>query len=103
VSLTGFVRGLIGSGTGVFAYLISRDENKSKVELELARQQASTALISQLPDGAVFRESTANGWREIWMPPSQTSQLIVLPSDAARPCTHLDMPDALPSTAVCNG
>jgi hypothetical protein len=85
MSLTGFLKMLTGkpSLTGLFAYLASRDANKSRVVLEKARQEASTALISRLPNGAVFRESTTDGWREILMPPTQDPPVIVLPADTA--------------------
>jgi hypothetical protein len=85
MSLTGFLKLLTGkpSLTGLFAYLASRDANKSRVELEKARQEASTALISRLPNGAVFRESTMDGWREILMPSAQDPPVIVLPADTA--------------------
>jgi hypothetical protein len=67
---------------GLFAYLTSRNQNKSRIELEKARQAAATDLIDHLPDGAVFRESTADGWREIWMPPMQAPPLFFLPADS---------------------
>jgi len=93
MSLTGLARALLGSGTGLFAYLAGRNENRNKVELEKARQEASAALISQLPDGAVFRESTPNGWREILMPPCQEARLIILPADAGQPACRPNSPD----------
>jgi hypothetical protein len=85
MSLTGFLKLLTGkpSLTGLFAYLTSRDANKSRVELEKARQETSTALISRLPNGAVFRESTAEGWREILMPPAQDQPIVFLPAEIA--------------------
>jgi hypothetical protein len=85
MSLTGFLKLLTGkpSLTGLFAYLASRDTNKSRVELEKARQEASTALISRLPNGAVFRESTTDGWREILMPPVQDPPVIALLASSA--------------------
>ncbi len=70
---------------GLFAYLTSRDQNKSRIELEKARQAAATDLIDHLPDGAVFRESTADGWREIWMPPLHAPTLFVIPADSSEP------------------
>lgn len=68
---------------GFFAYLISRNQNKSRIELEKARQEAAADLIDHLPDGAVYRESTADGWREIWMPPLHALRLSVIPADSS--------------------
>jgi hypothetical protein len=86
MSLTGFLKLLTGKpvGAGLFAYLASRDANQNRVKLEKARQEASSALISQLPNGAVFRESTADGWREIWMPTSQDPP-VILPTASMEP------------------
>ena len=44
MSLTGFLKLLKPGGTGLFAYLASRDANQNRVRLEKARQEASTAL-----------------------------------------------------------
>ena len=83
MSLMWFLKRLGGpTGAGLFAYLTSRNQNKSRIELEKARQVAATDLIDHLPDGAVFRESTADGWREIWMPPLQAPPLFALPADS---------------------
>jgi hypothetical protein len=69
---------------GFFAYLTSRDQNKSRIELEKARQAAAADLIDHLPDGAVFRESTTDGWREIWMPPLRALPLFVISRDSSK-------------------
>lgn len=74
---------------GMFGYLAGRNWNKT--EIELAREQAraqveleqtrgatTQQIIDHLPAGAVFREGTASGWREIQMPPVANSALFVL-------------------------
>jgi hypothetical protein len=84
MSFMWFLKRLSGAkSAGLFAYLTSRSQNKSKIELEKARQAAATDLIDHLPDGAVFRESTAEGWREIWMPPIHAPALFFLPVDSS--------------------
>jgi hypothetical protein len=65
---------------GVFGYLAIRDRNRCQVELEHARQEAAKDLIECLPCGAVYREGTADSWREIWMPPAPRSPLFVIPA-----------------------
>jgi hypothetical protein len=67
---------------GLFGYLTSRDRNKTRIKLENARREATMDLIDHLPSGAMYREGTADGWREIWIP-DLTSQppLFVLPMD----------------------
>ena len=97
MSLTGFLKLLSGrsGGTGLFAYLTSRNTNKNRVELEKARQETSTALIGQLPNGAVFRESTSDGWREIWMPPLQGPQVIFFPAADGEPVSRTASQDAV--------
>jgi hypothetical protein len=78
-----------------FAYLTSKDQNKSRIELEKARQAAAANLIDHLPDGAVFRESTADGCREIWMPPLRALPLFVISvesSGSVRDIGALDEP-----------
>jgi hypothetical protein len=95
--LTGIMRMLTGrpGSTGLFAYLSSRNVNKSRVELERARQEASTALIRQLPNGAVFRESTTDGWREILMPAPPGQPGIVLPATSTQPPCGTDVQDVI--------
>ena len=63
--------------TGLWGYLASRDQNKSRIELERVRVAGTKELIDHLPNGAVYREGTPDGWREIQMPPA--SQLFVMP------------------------
>jgi len=101
MSLMWFLKRLSGpKGAGLFAYLTSRNQNKSRIELEKARQAAATDLIDHLPDGAVFRESTADGWREIWMPPIQAHPLFFLPvassESAQNPSTLGELPTQNP-------
>jgi hypothetical protein len=55
-------------GTGLFPYLASRDQNRTRIKLEKARQEATTQIIACLPSGAIYREGTPDGWREIRMP-----------------------------------
>jgi hypothetical protein len=58
MSLMWFLKQLAGpKSSGFFAYLISRNQNKSRIELEKARQETATDLIDRLPDGAVYREA----------------------------------------------
>jgi hypothetical protein len=83
MSLMWFLKQLAGpKSSGFFAYLISRNQNKSRIELEKARQEAAADLIDHLPGGAVYRESTADGSREIWMPPLHALRLSVIPADS---------------------
>lgn len=66
--------------SGIWDYLASRNQNKSRIELERARIAGTKELIEHLPNGAVYREGTASGWREIQMPSaSQQPPLFVLP------------------------
>ena len=85
MSLMWFMRRLVSpKETGLFAYLTSRNQNKTRVELEHARQIAARDLIDHLPHGAVFRESTADGWREIWMPsPLHAPPLFITAADSS--------------------
>jgi len=64
---------------GLFGYLAIRDRNRSQIKLEGARQESAKDLIDHLPCGAVYREGTADSWREIWMPPAPRSRLFVIP------------------------
>jgi hypothetical protein len=66
---------------GLFGYLIRRDQNKTKIRIEVARQEAARDLIDHLPSGAVYREATANGWREVWMPDAPRPSLFVVLTD----------------------
>jgi hypothetical protein len=108
MSLMWFLKRLSGpKGAGLFAYLTSRNQNKSRIELEKARQAAATDLIDHLPDGAVFRESTADGWREIWMPPIQAPPLFFLPADSSEstqnPSTLGELPTQNPKALNQDG
>jgi hypothetical protein len=76
--------------TGLFGYLAIRDRNRCQVELEHARQEAAKDLIERLPCGAVYREGTADSWREIWMPPAPRSRLFVIPAVHHEPPRDLD-------------
>jgi hypothetical protein len=86
MSLMWFLKRLVGpKSAGLFTYLTSRNQNMTRLELERARQAAATDLIDHLPAGAVFRESTADGWREIWMPLLHAPPLFVIPADSSEP------------------
>jgi hypothetical protein len=77
-------------GTGLWSYLTSRDQNKTKIKLEKARVAGTTELIQQLPKGAVYREGTSDGWREIQMP-STPQPLFFLPvqqGESAEDCSE---------------
>jgi hypothetical protein len=78
-----------GTHGGLFGYLANRNWNKTEielarertgaqVELEQTREATTQQIIGHLPAGAVFREGTASGWREIQMPPVAHSALFVL-------------------------
>jgi hypothetical protein len=48
MSLMWFLKQLAGpKSSGFYAYLISRNQNKSRIELEKARQEAAADLIDQ--------------------------------------------------------
>ena len=65
-------------GTGLWDYLTSKARNKSKIELERTRTEGTKQLIDHLPYGAVLREGTAGGWREIQMPDAPQSPWLML-------------------------
>jgi hypothetical protein len=112
MALGWIIRKFVGGspGTGLFSYLTSRDQNKKRIELENARQEATKNIIAHLPNGAVFREGTPDGWREILMPPVTQSPLFVLPVENPEPAqgrpyepTELpQQPRALPQGNISN-
>lgn len=75
------VRMMTGRGDklGPFGYLAIRDGNRCQVKLERARQQAFKELMTDLPCGAVYRETTGDSQREIWIPPVTRPTVFVLP------------------------
>jgi len=84
MTLTLFLRRLVGGtgGGGLFVYLAKINDNKTRIELERARQATAKDLISNLRDGVVLREGTPDGWRlEIWMPSSQAPPRFILQTD----------------------
>lgn len=86
-------------GAGLWGYLTSRDQNKTKIKLEKARAAGTKELIQELPDGATYREGTPDGWREIQMPSTPQPPLFVLPvqqqeSAAENPHESVDVNDA---------
>jgi hypothetical protein len=71
-------------GTGLWGYLASRDHNKSRIELERTRTSETQQLIQHLPPGAILREGTPDGWREIQMPFMPTRPLFVMPTESQK-------------------
>ena len=95
MALLMFLKRLVGGtgGGGLFGYLARKDDNKTSIELDGARQAAAKDLIDKLPNGAVLRESTPDGWRlEIWMPPLQVPPLFILDADRSEPVQGLPTP-----------
>jgi hypothetical protein len=88
-------------GMGLFGYLACKDQNKTRIKLEDARRQATRDIIDNLPSGAVYREGTPDGWREIMMPWEPRSSLFMLPieqrdpTDSLAPTQLLPLPEAL--------
>lgn len=85
-------------GAGLFGYLTSRDQNQSRVKYENARKEATKDIIGHLPDGAVYREGTPDGWREILMPQAAPQLAFMAPEhDESRrdPCQATELPPAL--------
>ena len=72
-------------GTRLWGYLASRDQNKSRIQLEKARAEGTKDLIHHLPYGAILREGTAESWREILMPDALQPPLLVLPAEHTEP------------------
>jgi len=79
---------------GLFGYLSNRDQNKTRIKLESARQQATMDIIDHLPNGAVYREGTPDGWREIMMPWEPQSSLFMIPME------HHGSPDSSAPTQL---
>lgn len=70
---------------GLFDYLASRDRDKTRAKIEDRRREAAKDLVDRLPNGAVYREKTADGWMEIQMPdPARQPPLFVVPMDRDR-------------------
>jgi len=86
-------------GAGLFSYLASRDRNKTRIKLEKARQEATKEIIDHLPSGAIYREGTSDGWREIVMPQLPQSSLLVVPVEQrehpAGPGESTELPQSL--------
>jgi hypothetical protein len=85
-------------GSGLWGYLTVRAQIKGRVELEEARAKGTEVLIAHLRDGAVavFRESTPDGSREIWMQHPPQSSLFVLPVGPHEPIRQPSEPPELP-------
>jgi hypothetical protein len=78
----GLISELLGShpdGVGLFGYLASRDRNRTRVKLEDARRETANDLIGHLPYGSVYRETTRDCRREIWMPSRPQSPVLFFP------------------------
>jgi hypothetical protein len=67
------------NGLGLFGYLASRDRNRTRIKLEDACSEATSDLIDHLPYGAVYRETTRECRREIWMPSQPQPPVLLLP------------------------
>jgi hypothetical protein len=68
----GWISGLLAShpgGIGLFGYLTIRDRNRTRLKLVDACREATNEIIDRLPYGVVYRETTRDCTREIWMPP----------------------------------
>jgi hypothetical protein len=78
----GWIFELLGShpdGVGLFGYLASRDRNRTRIKLEDARREATSDLIDHLPYGTVYRETTRDCRREIWMPSQPEPPVLLFP------------------------
>jgi hypothetical protein len=75
----------VSMGTGLWSYLTSKARDKSKIELEKTRTEATKQLLDHLPYGAVLREGTTDGWREVQMPDALQSPLLILPMEGHGP------------------
>lgn len=85
--------------TGLWGYLASRDHNKSRIELEKTRTSGTLELLQHLPFGAILREGTSDGWREIQMPSIPPRPLFVLPTE---PKAGERLPGNIPAAAVAD-
>src|ERR1700722_9137221 len=84
-------------GLGLWGYLAIRAQNKAVADREKARIEATKDLINHLPSGAVYREGTPDGWREIWMPNTSQQSLFLLPVDHLEPTRESLEPPELSS------
>ena len=84
-------------GTGFFCYLASRDRNRTRIKLEKTRKEATGDIIEHLPNGAVYREGTPDGWREILMPDALQHKLFVLAEEHDAPAQYPHDPAGLPT------
>jgi hypothetical protein len=89
--------------TGLWAYLASRDQNKSRIELEKTRVAGTRELIEHLPNGAVYREGTPDGWREIQMPSAPQPSLFILPGKQRESAENTADPAELPQSPAALG
>jgi hypothetical protein len=91
--------------TGLWGYLAGRDQNRSRIELERTRVAGTKDLIQHLPHGAVYREGTPDGWREIQMPPVSQPSMLVLPVQPHVTAKEFSEPTELPHspTALSHG
>jgi hypothetical protein len=79
--------------SGLWAYLASRDKTNGQIKIEKARAEGTVRILEHLPAGAVFREGTPDGWREIQMPGANQQAVFVRvePAESAR--ADLDAPE----------
>ena len=78
----GWISELFGSHPGrmgLFRYLAGRDRNRTRIGLEDARREATNDLINHLPYGAVYRETTKECRRELWMPSQPQPPVVLFP------------------------
>lgn len=89
--------GTRSQSSGLFGYLTTRNRNITRIKLEKARQEATKEIIDHLPSGAVYREGTPDGWREIRMPMQPKPPVVVSvekrePSADPHRSTELQLP-----------
>jgi hypothetical protein len=95
------------SDGGVWGYLRSRDNNKTRlavvrdqnrtqVELERERRMTSRELLEVLPEGAEYRDSTTAGWREIRKPQVSPAFFFAVADADGEPQQTIPEPGELP-------
>jgi hypothetical protein len=88
----GWISGLLTShhgGVGLFAYLTDRDRNRTRIKLVDVRREATIDIIDHLRDGVVYRETTRDCMREIWMPPQPRRRVLLSPVTHHEPADDL--------------
>jgi hypothetical protein len=82
MGVAGFLAGLF-RGPGLWGYLTKRAELKYLKEHDGSHHIETMSLIERLTPGAVFRESSSDGWREVRIPPQPCRPI------PKRTCCHL--------------